>query len=172
MPNQSDDMDFEVMPPEKRRDQPNLSKLMAYVLDDLIPIPGTKLRVGLDPIIGLIPGVGDTSTAVLSGVIILNGLRAGLPRVVLMRMVGNVLLNTVFGAVPVLGDVFSAWFKSNNKNYALLREHAGRNRKATKGDWGVVLAMLAGALMVVIAISLLVGWIAVRFFTWLAGGGA
>ncbi len=160
------------MPPEKDRDQPNLSKLLAYVLDDLIPIPGTKMRVGLDPIIGLIPGIGDSSTAAFSAVIIVNGLRAGLPRVVLMRMVGNVLLNTVFGAVPVLGDVFSAWFKSNNKNYALLREHQGRKRRASAMDWGVVLAMLGVALLFVIAMALLVGWITVRFFAWLAGGGA
>lgn len=172
MPKQGDEMKFDVLPPEKDRDQPNVSKLLAYILDDLIPIPGTKLRIGLDPIIGLIPGIGDSSTAAFSAIIIVNGLRAGLPRVVLMRMVGNVLLNTIFGAVPVLGDIFSAWFKSNNKNYALLREHAGRNRRASATDWGVVLAMLGVALAFVLAISLLVGWIAVRFFTWLAGGGA
>ncbi len=169
VPNQRDDMNFEVLPPDKDRDQPNLSKLMAYVLDDLIPIPGTKFRIGLDPIIGLIPGVGDSSTAVFSSMIIINGLRSGLPRVVLLRMVGNVLLNTVVGAVPVVGDVFSAWFKSNNKNYALLREHQGGKRRASKADWGVVLAMLAGVLIVLFALAVLVGWITVRFFAWLTG---
>lgn len=165
-------MDFEVLPPEEDRDKPNASKLLAWVLDDLIPIPGTKFRVGLDPIIGLVPGIGDSSTAVFSSMIIVNGLRAGLPRVVLVRMVLNVLVNTLVGAFPVLGDIFSAWFKSNNRNYALLRKHQGANRKASKADYGIVIAMLAVLLAVVLAISILVAWITVRFFVWLASFGA
>ncbi len=165
-------MDFEVLPPDDDRDKPNASKLLAWVLDDLIPIPGTKYRVGLDPIIGLIPGIGDSSTAVFSSMIVVNGLRAGLPRVVLVRMVLNVLVNTLLGAFPVLGDIFSAWFKSNNRNYALLRKHQGTNRKASKADYGIVIAMLAALLGVVLAVSILVGWIAVRFFAWLASVGA
>ncbi|MGC1481217.1 MAG: DUF4112 domain-containing protein [Chthoniobacterales bacterium] len=160
-------MDFDVLPPEQKDDDSKVSRMLAYFLDDLIPIPGTKHRIGLDPIIGLIPGIGDSSTAVFSSMIIVNGLRAGVPRIVLLRMVGNVLINTLLGAFPVLGDIFSAWFKSNNRNYALLQKHQGSRRKASAGDWGVVIAMLIVLLLFVFAISILVGWIAVRFFTWL-----
>ena len=147
---------------------PKVSRLLAFVLDDLIPIPGTKHRIGLDPIIGLIPGIGDSSTAVFSSMIIVNGLRAGVPRVVLIRMVGNVLVNTLLGAFPLVGDIFSAWFKSNNRNFALLQKHQGSRRKPSVGDWGVVITMLVALLLFVLAISLLVGWIAVRFFAWLS----
>ena len=97
------EIELELLPPASDRKE-EFSRLLAYILDDLIPIPGTKYRVGLDPIIGLIPGLGDTSTAALSSVILVHGLRAGVPRVVLVRMAFNILINSILGALPGIGD--------------------------------------------------------------------
>jgi hypothetical protein len=161
-------IDFEILPPKNARDVPDLSRLIAWLLDDLIRIPGTKLRIGLDPIIGLIPGLGDSSTAVMSSVILLNALRAGVPRIVLVRMALNVLVNTLIGAIPGIGDVFSAFFKSNRRNYELLERHAGvKNRASTAGDWIFVSGLIAVVLAITIGISIVAALVAYKFFGWL-----
>ena len=100
------------------------ARALARVLDTAIGIPGTRIRVGLDAILGLIPGAGDAVSAALSGYIILAAARAGASRPVLLRMVGNVVLDTLIGAVPVLGDLFDIAFRSNARNVALLERHA------------------------------------------------
>lgn len=162
-------VDFEVLPPRRERDAPDLSRLIAWLLDDLIPIPGTKFRIGLDPIIGLIPGFGDGSAAAVSSVILLNAMRAGVPRIVLVRMALNILINALVGAIPGVGDAFSAFFKSNRRNYALLERHAGRGvvRASTRGDWAFVGALIGGVLAAAIAASVGVMWIAWHLFQWL-----
>ena len=100
------------------------ARALARVLDTAVGIPGTKLRFGLDAILGLIPGAGDAVSAALSGYIILAAARAGASKPVLLRMVGNVVLDTVVGAIPVLGDVFDVAFRSNSRNVALLERVA------------------------------------------------
>lgn len=157
-------IDVEVVPPAGRPgDAPDLSRLIAWILDDLIRIPGTNYRIGLDPLIGLIPGLGDSSSALISSTILINALRAGVPRIVIVRMALNVLLNTVLGAIPGLGDLFSAVFKSNRRNYQLLLRHSGARaaRASTRGDWLFVGALVGGLLLVAIATS-----IAVAFVFW------
>lgn len=163
-------VDFEVLPPRRERDQPDLSRLIAWLLDDLIPIPGTKFRIGLDPIIGLIPGFGDGSAAAVSSMILLNVMRAGVPRIVLVRMALNILINALVGAIPGIGDAFSAFFKSNRRNYALLERHAGRGgrRTSTRGDWIFVGALIGGILAVAITASVGVMWAIYQFFKLLA----
>lgn len=148
-------IDVEVVPP-RSEEVPDLSRLIAWILDDLIRIPGTKYRIGLDPIIGLIPGIGDSSSALISSTILVNALRRGVPRVVIVRMALNVLINTVLGALPGLGDVFSAFFKSNRRNYALLERHSGVGaaRASTRADWIFVSALIGGILLVAIAASI------------------
>ena len=96
------------------------SRRIAHVLDTFLKIPGTTAKIGLDPIIGLIPGVGDAISTFMGSVILLEALRRRVPGKLLLRIGGNMLLNAVVGAVPVAGDIFSAWFKSNSKNHALL----------------------------------------------------
>jgi len=103
------EVEMKVLPPASDRGD-EFARLLAYILDDLFPIPGTKYRVGLDPIIGLIPGLGDTSTAAFSSLILVHGLRAGVPRVVLVRMAINILINSLLGSLTGVGDLFSAWF--------------------------------------------------------------
>ena len=90
------------------------------LLDASIPVPGTKVRLGIDPIIGLVPGIGDLAGAVLSLYIIIEASRMGVPRGLLARMGGNVALDTLVGEVPVLGDLFDIAFKANIRNLALL----------------------------------------------------
>ncbi|MEO7933368.1 MAG: DUF4112 domain-containing protein [Chthoniobacterales bacterium] len=129
-----------------------LFALIAKLMDNFFLVPGTNIRFGLDPIIGLIPGLGDTSGALISALLIVRGARAGLPRIVLTRMALNVLINTVGGTIPVLGDVFSVWFKSNQLNYALYQKHAGVTTNAAKTDWLFVIGLVAILLLVVGAI--------------------
>ena len=148
-------VEFEVLPPERARGGAEFSRLVAHILDDLIPVPGTRYRVGLDPLIGLIPGIGDASAGAFATVILFQALGAGVPRVVIARMASNILINALVGALPGVGDLFSAWFKSNQKNYALLQKHSGSRRVSTRADWvflGVLLAVLvAGVLTIALA---------------------
>lgn len=162
------EIETEVLPPA--RDSANeFSRLLAYILDDLIPIPGTSYRVGLDPIIGLIPGFGDTSATAIGSLILVRGLQAGVPRVVLVRMAANMLINALLGAVPGIGDLFSAWFKSNRRNYQLLEKHAGSARTSTAGDWAFLIVILAVILTVAVTTTLAVGYLAYRMLTVIFG---
>ena len=81
------------------------------------------MRVGLDPILGLVPGLGDVAGAALSSYIVLTGIQLGASRSVVLRMIANVAIDTLVGSVPVLGDLFDAAWKSNNRNVALLERH-------------------------------------------------
>ena len=101
----------------------NRLRRMSRLLDNAIPIPGTKIRFGLDPILGLLPGGGDTVTGGLSAYIVVEAARMGLPREVLWKMVGNILLDSFAGTIPVLGDLFDVGWKSNVKNIELLDKH-------------------------------------------------
>ncbi|WP_269542029.1 DUF4112 domain-containing protein [Cerasicoccus fimbriatus] len=139
---------------EKASPKSRASRVVANIMDDCIRIPGTDWRIGLDPIIGLIPGWGDSAGAAAGGVILWAGLREGLPTIALMRMGVNVVINTVFGAIPVLGDLFSAWFKSNRRNYDILQKHIGQKRRPKAIDYGVVI----GFAVIVVAMLAAIIW--------------
>ena len=128
--------------PGKQIDDP-LIAFVARLMDSVFTVPGTNIRFGLDPILGLVPGLGDTVTSVVSTLLLLKSAQYGVPRVVLARMAMNVIANTAVGSIPVVGDAFSVWFKSNAKNYELLQKHAGTQRKATTGDWIFIIAVIA-----------------------------
>ncbi len=104
-------------------------KRFASWLDDRIPIPGTDQRIGLDAIIGFIPVVGDVFTAVTALYVLRVGLKLGVPKITLMRMMWNVGTDFVLGAVPIVGDVYDVYLKSNLKNVRLLIEHLERETK-------------------------------------------
>ena len=96
---------------------------LSRLMDTAIGIPGTKFRIGLDPIIGLVPGAGDLVSTAFSAYIILLAARFKLPRASLQKMVFNVALESVIGAVPLAGDIFDAYYKSNIRNLEILENH-------------------------------------------------
>ena len=149
------DADAEVLPPGTKAGatlsgDPFIA-LVARLMDEVFTIPGTKIRFGLDPLIGLLPGVGGVASAFVSLGLIALSSRQRVPKIVLVRMALNVLLNAGLEVVPVLGDALSIFFRSNARNYELLRRHAGTARAASPFDWMFVGALIAGVGVVVVA---------------------
>lgn len=105
--------------------QQSLARLeaLAKLMDGAFVIPGTGIRMGLDGIIGLIPGIGDAISGIISSYLIWEARQLGAPRWLIARMVANTALDTLIGAIPVAGDVFDVMFRANLKNMALLRRH-------------------------------------------------
>jgi Domain of unknown function (DUF4112) len=134
---------------------------IGYLLDNSIPIPGTRFRIGWDAIIGLVPGVGDLLSGALSLYIILQSARLGVPRALLGRMVWNVALETLVGAVPLLGDLFDAGFKANLRNLTLLQQHVEDPRESRQASLRFAL-VLAGGLVLLLAAAVVVGVLLVR----------
>lgn len=99
---------------------------IANLMDSAIVIPGTRITVGLDALIGLAPGIGDTVTTLISLWIIKEAHQLGAPKHLIVRMVGNVALDGLVGAVPLVGDAFDVMFRANRRNMKLLREHFAR----------------------------------------------
>jgi len=102
--------------------------LVANLLDSAFEIPGTKHRVGLDAVIGLVPGIGDAITTILSSYIIWEARQLGLPRWKIARMIGNVAVDTAIGAIPIAGDAFDFVFKANRRNLRIIHDHLGIKR--------------------------------------------
>lgn len=128
------------------------------LLDSAIAVPGTKWRVGLDPILGLIPGAGDFIGTALSAYIVIEAARLGVPRNTLGKMVSNILLESVVGAIPVLGDWFDFAWKANTKNMELLETHLGVTQESKTNRWFIFL-LVVGFLAIgigLVALSVLV----------------
>ncbi|NJL20367.1 MAG: DUF4112 domain-containing protein [Leptolyngbyaceae cyanobacterium SM1_3_5] len=125
---------------------------ISFLLDNAIPIPGVG-RIGLDPFIGLIPGAGDTVGGALSAYIVWEAARMGLPRSILFQMAWNIILETVLGSVPFLGDFFDAGWKANARNVALLERHLTRSTRRHRTDWLFFMLMIAIVLLVVIGFA-------------------
>jgi hypothetical protein len=121
------------------------------LLDTRYRVPGTSIRFGWDPIIGLIPWAGDVATALFACALVLQAHRMRLPKIVQLRMLMNVGIDVLVGIVPFFGDVADIFWKANSRNMAVLEAHAAQPRPATAGDWlfvaGVVAALLAVALV-------------------------
>src|SRR5262245_24800605 len=130
---------------------------LAVLLDDSIPIPGTRFRIGVEAILGLLPGAGDLAGGAFSLYILLQAARMGVPRPLLVRMGTNLVVDVVVGAVPILGDLFDAGFKANLRNLALLERHVDRPVASTRSSrrFVALLALLVGC-CVVGAIAILV----------------
>ena len=106
--------------------------LLAKLLDNAFVIPGLNRRVGLDSVIGLVPGVGDAISAALASYIIWEARQLGLPRWKIARMIGNVAVDTALGAIPLAGDVFDVFFKANERNMRIIHEHLGTPKRGPR----------------------------------------
>ena len=139
----------------------SLAKLrtLSHLLDNAIAIPGTRYRIGLDPILGLLPGGGDMLTAALSVYIVWEAARIGLPHATVTRMVSNLVLDTVLGSLPVAGDFFDATWKANSKNIALLEAHLDAPKSHKKANPAFVLLLLVGFLVLAIALAAFTGFL-------------
>lgn len=137
-----------------------LAKFLADWLDQRFTIPGTSIRIGLDPVLGLIPGIGDMVANLAGSAIILIAAQYRLPKIVLLRMGLNVALNSMIGAIPVFGDIFSIWFRSNVKNAQLLERYVSvEGRASTFGNWIFVIAVIIGIVLLLIGIFVVTVWL-------------
>jgi Domain of unknown function (DUF4112) len=134
---------------------PKLKRIrqLSQLLDGAIVIPGTKQRIGLDPILGLIPGGGDTLSALLSGYIIIEAARMGLPRKALMQMVGNIVIDTFAGTVPVLGDIFDVFSKANLRNMQIVERHVEAPPTNPKTDKLFIGLLVIGLIIFALAVG-------------------
>jgi Domain of unknown function (DUF4112) len=156
--------EWELLPPEEKARRSSLEPLfrwLALIMDDFLRFPGTRFRFGLDPIIGLLPGVGDTASAIVSALALIYAARCGLPKILLTRMALNILINEFVGIVPGVGDAFSFWFKSNARNYGLLKKYSHAPSASRKGDWIFLVAVL-GLLFVIVCAGLIVSFLVLQ----------
>jgi hypothetical protein len=147
------------MPPKEPRPEivdPWVENL-AWLLDESIP-RGGRWRVGLDGILGLIPGIGDITTGAMGALIIARASMSGIPRATVMRMIANVAIDSLLGSIPVVGDLFDFTYKANSKNVRLYREALQGGRR-TGRDWGfLIVVLLILAALVLLPILVLI-WV-------------
>ena len=137
-----------------------LARFLAELLDQRFTIPGTSIRIGLDPILGLIPGIGDGLVNIAGATILLIAAQYRLPKIVILRMGINIALNAMIGAVPIFGDIFSIGFRSNVKNVQLLERYISADERAsTFGNWIFVIAIVGGIILLLIGILFGTVWL-------------
>jgi hypothetical protein len=149
------------MPPISHHRPAALARLrsLTHLLDNAIGIPGTPFRIGLDPLIGLLPGGGDLVGALFSVYIVLEAMQFGVPRATLTQMVVNLVLDAAVGLFPGLGDLLDVAWKANSRNLALLEAHIGTSQASPRpvklADRIFIIVLLLGFLLVVVLIAAL-----------------
>lgn len=141
-------------------------------MDDLIRIPGLGWSFGLDAIVGLIPAFGDTATSLASLYILASAVRYGVPKVTILRMAMNIGIDYLVGSLPLVGDLFDAWWKSNQMNVDLLSKRAtvsaSEARKGKLSDWlfvSLIIVLLAVLALGAAALSLYLFWLIAELFS-------
>jgi uncharacterized protein DUF4112 len=166
--------EWELLPPEEqsqaRSSIESVFNLVSLVMDRLIKIPGLKKRLGLNPIVDLVPGFGDIAAALVSVSVLVYGIRRGIPKIVLGRMALNVLINEVVGLIPVVGSIFAFWFTANTRNYELVRAHLDTPGRSTKTD-KVFVSVILGLIVLVILGSIFGTFLMLHEFAKLLAGG-
>jgi hypothetical protein len=140
--------------PSAPNDSLRRARAVATILDDAIRVPGTDLRFGIDPLVGLVPGLGDLLGGAASIYIILEAARAGAPSSVLFRMAVNVGVDSLVGALPVLGDLFDFAWKSNSRNVELLARHIEAPARTKRASTALVVLLVVAILAVALGISM------------------
>ena len=139
----------------------NLERL-AKLMDSQFRLPGTNIKFGLDALIGLIPGIGDFATFIISGMMLSALAKNGASGFVLARMTVNIILDALIGSIPILGDIFDVGFKANERNLKLMREHYFEGRHK-----GSALKVIIPLLLFLLIILSCVTWLSYKFITWL-----
>jgi len=159
-PEEPQELEWEVLPPEEKQKRAELEPLfrwLALIMDNFLRVPGTQFRFGLDPLMGLLPVLGDTGSAIISAMALIAAARRGLPKILLARMSLNILINEAVGIIPIAGDAFSFWFKSNARNHELLKRHTAGPSRSSTSDW-IFVAFVLAVLVVILIVSLTVSF--------------
>lgn len=159
----------EPLPPDPQRDaMVATAELIANALDTTVKIPGTPFYLGLDPLLGLIPGIGDVLANLMGTVILGIATRLQVPQIVIARMSLNLLINGTIGAIPILGDLFSVWFRSLARNAVLIRQAATQPYRTTQRDWLYVTGIIGGTALVLVLVIATVLWLVVKVWAYFA----
>jgi hypothetical protein len=132
------------------------ARTVARVLDGLVPLPGGQ-KLGLDAIAGLIPGLGDLAGAAASAYIVLLAIRAGASRAAVIRMIGNIAVDTVIGSIPILGDLFDLGWQSNSRNVAIMERDLGATGIHRHTSKAVLFVIVTGTLVVLGGLAYMIG---------------
>jgi len=124
---------------------------IARILDSVVTVPGTKVKIGLDPILGIIPGVGDAIASFMSAIILYEAASAGVPKRHLLRMLGNVVIDSLVGAIPVLGDIFDFAFRANERNLEIIRSIPAADL-LTPRDPKAISTLIVGLLLIALVL--------------------
>ncbi len=138
----------------------NLTNLM----DSRFRLPGTNFHFGLDPILGLLPGIGDATSLLISGTLIFYMYRHGASRKAMILMVGNVILDATIGSIPILGNIFDFAYKANEKNIRIMKRHYQEGKYQGKGT-GILIAIG----LILLALIVLILWATWQIVEWLFG---
>ncbi len=129
MSNRSAAFDFDATPVASREERIARIDALARLFDTAFVVPGTNIRFGLDAMIGLVPGIGDAITTLMALYIVREARALGAPRLLVGRMLANVAIDGIVGAVPLVGDAFDLAWRANRRNVALLRDHLDRTER-------------------------------------------
>ena len=145
-----------------------MADLLAKILDTTVKIPGTPFYLGLDPLLGLIPGIGDLLANLMGTVILGLAARLQVPQIVIARMSLNLLINGTVGAIPIVGDLFSVWFRSHARNAELLRRATTQPYREIRQAKFYVVSIIGGTAMLLLLAIALVLWIVVKLWVAIA----
>jgi len=169
-PEQLKYVEVEVLPrqgQERRHSGPDpFIEFVSRLLDTIFLVPGTRIRFGFEPIIGLIPILGNQATSLMSAALLYRSVQHRLPRIALVRMALNILINGVIGMVPLIGDLFVLWYKPNIRNYRILQRYAGHADAVTKNDWLFVSLLIGTTFFLMVCITILLTYAFLSQFRW------
>ena len=154
----------EVIEPDEKLPQDLVAlRRFAFLMDEALRVPGTRIRVGLDALVGLIPGIGDIIGGLLSTWIVAGALRHRVPARVILRMIFNIALDLLLGAVPVAGDVFDFLYEENIKNMRLLEKHRDRRRPPRSAGQIALVTILIAFFFILLSLGIVFVLVAALF---------
>jgi uncharacterized protein DUF4112 len=163
-------VEVEVLPPQRQTRQSSspdpFIEFVSRLLDTIFVVPGTRIRFGFEPIIGLIPVLGDQATSLMSAALLYRSVQHRLPKIALVRMALNILINGIVGMVPLIGDLFVLWYKPNIRNFRILQRYAGHAGAVTKNDWLFVSILIGATFFLMVCITVLLTYAVLSQFRW------